>query len=121
MDKGVWADPILKTRSIAPKGCELPPITSNGQPAKVAREVKPGDMLHIKTAGGEFTVEVLQVSEMRGPAALAQTLYKETEASRELRQKAAEERKTMPHFEGMRQGRPSKHDRRQIHRFRGGD
>src|SRR3954451_22419561 len=121
MDKWLWAARFFKTRSIASKACELNRITSNGQPAKAAREVKPGDMLHIKNDGGEFTVEVLQVSKMRAPAAVAQTLYKETEASRELRQKVAEERKTMPHFEGMRQGRPSKHDRRQIHRFRGGD
>jgi ribosome-associated heat shock protein Hsp15 len=62
---------------------------------------------------------VLLLSEMRGPAPLAQTLYRETEASRELRLKLAEERKTMPNFEAMREGRPSKRDRRQIGRLRG--
>jgi ribosome-associated heat shock protein Hsp15 len=56
---------------------------------------------------------------MRGPAAVAQTLYRETEASRELRLKLAEERKAMPHFEALRDGKPSKRDRREIDRLRG--
>jgi ribosome-associated heat shock protein Hsp15 len=56
---------------------------------------------------------------MRGPAAVAQTLYHETEASRELRRKLAEERKTMPQFEASCEGRPSKRDRRKINRLRG--
>jgi ribosome-associated heat shock protein Hsp15 len=64
-------------------------------------------------------VEVLLLSEMRGPAAVAQTLYRETEASRQLRLKLAEERKAMPHYEAAREGRPSKRDRRKIHSFRG--
>jgi ribosome-associated heat shock protein Hsp15 len=55
---------------------------------------------------------------MRGPAAVAQTLYRETEASRELRLKLAEERKAMPDFETSREGKPSKRDRRQIDRLR---
>jgi ribosome-associated heat shock protein Hsp15 len=76
-------------------------------------------MLRIKNPGGEFQVEVLGLSEMRGPAAVAQTLYKETETSRELRFKLAEERKAMPHFEAMREGKPSKRDRREIDRLRG--
>jgi ribosome-associated heat shock protein Hsp15 len=120
MDKWLWAARFFKTRSLASKACELGRVASNGQPAKAAREVKTGDMIQVKNDSGEFTVEVLQLSEMRGPAAVAQTLYKETDASRELRQKAAEERKLLPHFESMRQGRPSKFDRRKIHRFREG-
>lgn len=78
-----------------------------------------GDTLHVKNDSGEFQVEVLLLSEMRGPASVAQTLYKETEASRELRRKAAEERKAMPHFEAFRDGKPSKRDRRELARFRG--
>jgi len=58
---------------------------------------------------------------MRGPAAVAQTLYRETEASRELRLKLADERKAMMHFEGSREGNPSKRDRREIDRLRGRD
>ena len=119
VDKWLWAARFFKTRSMAGHACELGRIESNGQPAKPAREVHPGDMLKIKNDGGEFQVEVLGLSEMRGPAAVAQTLYRETEASRELRMKAAEERKAMPHFEAPREGKPSKRDRRKLGRLRG--
>jgi ribosome-associated heat shock protein Hsp15 len=64
-------------------------------------------------------VAVLILGEMRGPAVVAQTLYRETEASRELRLKLAEERKAMPRVEALREGKPSKRDRRQIERLRG--
>jgi ribosome-associated heat shock protein Hsp15 len=75
--------------------------------------------VQVKNDTGDFRLEVLALSEMRGPAAVAQTLYRETEASRELRLKLAEERKVMPHFEALREGRPSKRDRREIDRLRG--
>jgi ribosome-associated heat shock protein Hsp15 len=104
---------------LAKKACELGRILSNGQPAKPAREVRPGDMLGVTNEGGDFQVEVLLLSEVRGPAAVAQTLYRETDASRELRQKVAEERKAMHQFEVLPEGRPSKRDRREIIRFRG--
>lgn len=86
---------------------------------KPSREVKLGDFLQIKNASGDFGVEVLLLSEMRGPATVAQTLYRETEESREMRIKAAEERKTQPNFEALRDGKPSKRDRRQLSRMRG--
>lgn len=76
-------------------------------------------MLQVKNDGGEFQVEVLLLSEIRGPAAIAQTLYRETEASRESRLKLAEERRTMPHYEASREGKPSKRDRRKLERLRG--
>jgi ribosome-associated heat shock protein Hsp15 len=75
-------------------------------------------MLHIKNDGGEFTVRVLLLSEMRGPASIAQTLYAESDESKALRLKAAEERKAMPHFEAFREGKPSKRDRRELTRVR---
>jgi ribosome-associated heat shock protein Hsp15 len=118
MDKWLWAARFFKTRSMAARACELGRIAANGQPAKPAREVRTGDLLQVKNDGGEFQVEVLALSEMRGPAAVAQTLYHETEASREARRKAAEERRAMPHFEGFRGGKPSKRDRREIDRLR---
>ena len=119
IDKWLWAARFFKTRSLAARACELGRIQSNGQPAKAAREVKVGDRVLVKNDGGDFHVDVLALSEMRGPAAVAQTLYRETEASRELRRKAAEERKAMPSFEAPREGRPSKRDRRDLDRFRG--
>jgi ribosome-associated heat shock protein Hsp15 len=75
--------------------------------------------LVVKNDGGDFQVGVLALSAVRGPAAVAQTLYRETEASRELRLKLAQERKAMPWFEAMREGKPSKRDRRKIDRLRG--
>ena len=119
IDKWLWAARFFKTRSVASHACELGRIQSNGQPVKPAREVRPGDLLLVKNDSGDFHVEVLALSEMRGPAAVAQTLYRETEASREARRKAAEERKLMPHFETLREGKPSKRDRRRLDRFRG--
>ena len=119
MDKWLWAARFFKTRSLAARSCELGRIESNGQPAKAAREVRVGDLLQVKSEGGDFQVEVLGLSEMRGPAAVAQTLYHETEASRELRRKLAEERKAMPHFVAFREGKPSKRNRREIDRLRG--
>ena len=77
-----------------------------------------GDVLQVRTPGGDFEIEVLGLSEMRGPAAVAQALYRESAESREKRLKLAEERKAMPNFEAMREGKPSKRDRRKIDRLR---
>ena len=119
LDKWLWAARFFKTRSLAAKACELGRIESNGQEAKASREVRAGDLLQVKNDSGLFQVEVLLLSEMRGPAAVAQTLYRETETSRESRLKLAEERKAMPHFESLREGKPSKRDRRELDRLRG--
>lgn len=120
MDKWLWAARFFKTRSQAAEACDLGRIESNGHIAKPAREVRVGDLLRIRNAGGEFQVEVLLLSEMRGPATAAQTLYRESEESKELRRKLAEERKAMPLFESaFGDGRPSKRDRRVIDRVRG--
>lgn len=119
MDKWLWAARFFKTRALAARACELGRIQSNGQPAKAAREVRIGDLLRVTNDGGDFQVEVLLLSEVRGPASVAQTLYRETEASRELRLKVAAERKAMKQFEELPAGRPSKRDRRKIIQFRG--
>ena len=119
LDKWLWAARFFKTRALAAKACDLGRIESNRQPAKPAREVRVGDMLRITNDGGEFVVEVLLLSEVRGPASVAQTLYRETEASRELRAKVAAERKASKQFEELPAGRPSKRDRRRIIQFRG--
>ena len=119
IDKWLWAARFFKTRSLAERACELGRIESNEVRAKPAREIRIGDMLRVKNDSGEFHVEVLALSEMRGPAAVAQKLYQETDASREMRMKVAEERRAMPHFEAAREGKPSKRDRREISRLRG--
>ena len=119
VDKWLWAARFFKTRSLAGRACELGRIESNGQAVKPARDVRVGDLLRVKNPSGEFQVEVLGLSEMRGPAQIAQRLYRETDESRELRLKLAEERKMMPRIESTREGKPSKRDRREIARLRG--
>ena len=119
MDKWLWAARFFKTRTLATRACELGRIQSNGQRAKAAREVRIGDTLRVANEGGDFEVEVLLLSDVRGPASVAQTMYRETEASRELRLKVAAERKAMNQFEQLPAGRPSKRDRGKIIKFRG--
>ena len=118
IDKWLWAARFFKTRAMAARACDLGRIQCNKQPAKPAREVRIGDLIHIKTDAHEFEVEVLQLSVVRGPAAVAQTLYRETDASRELRMKMAEERKALRLFSPAPEGRPTKRDRRKIIQFR---
>ena len=119
MDKWLWAARFFKTRALAARACELGRIQSNGQPAKPARDVRIGDMSRVTNDGGDFQVEVVLLSDMRGPASIAQTLYRETEASRELRLKVAAECRAMRQFEQLPAGKPSKRDRRKIIQFRG--
>ena len=121
IDKWLWAARFFKTREQASKACELGRVTSNAVRAKPAREVRAGDMLRIQKEDGEREVEVLALSQQRGPAAVAQTLYRETEASIELRRKAAEERRLLgPMYTAAAPtGRPGKRDRRLIHSFVG--
>jgi ribosome-associated heat shock protein Hsp15 len=121
IDKWLWAARFFKTRGLAAKACELGRIEANGVTAKASRILKLADMLRVTNEGGVFVVEVLGLSEVRGPAAVAQTLYRETDEGRELRMKLAEERRAMMQAEGLTEKRPSKRDRRLIHRFRGRD
>jgi ribosome-associated heat shock protein Hsp15 len=122
IDKWLWAARFYKTREQASKACDLQRVLSNRQPAKPAREVHIGDTLQIKNESGDFTVEVLALSHQRASAVIAQSLYRETEASKEARLKAAEERKLLGPIAWTAPSptkRPSKRDRRLIHSFRG--
>lgn len=121
VDKWLWAARFFKTRALASKACELGRIQVNTQAVKAAREIKLGEFLQIRNESGDFTVEVLLLSDVRGPAPVAKTMYRETEESRLLRLKVAEERKAMSPIDLGSLGRPSKRDRRLIHRFRGED
>lgn len=119
IDKWLWAARFFKTRPLAARACDLGRIQSNGQPAKPSRDVRIGDLLQVRNEGGDFQVEVLLLSDVRGPAAVAQTLYRETGASLEARRRLSEERGALKQFENLPEGRPSKRDRRLINRFRG--
>ena len=119
IDKWLWAARFFKTRALAAKACEIGRIRSNEIEAKPARDVRAGDMLRVRNEGGEFHIEVLQLSSMRGPAAVAQTLYRETDESRQQRLREATERKAMQQYAPLPEHRPSKRDRRRIVQFRG--
>lgn len=120
IDKWLWAARFFKTRSLAARACELGRVRFNGQNAKPAREVRVGDMLRVTNDGGEFEIEILQLNEVRGPASVAQGMYRETEESREIRLKVAAERRAARMFEQLPAARPSKRDRKRIIQFRGG-
>jgi ribosome-associated heat shock protein Hsp15 len=118
IDKWLWAARFFKTRALASKACDLGRICLNNVEVKPAREVRVGDMLRVRNEGGEFTLEVLALSEIRGPAAAAQALYRETDESKEARAREAAERKALQQMMPMPEHRPTKRDRRQIIRFR---
>lgn len=120
IDKWLWAARFYKTRSVATKACELGRVSCQGQRTKPSRDVHVGEVLEVKTDGGDFTVEVLALSDMRGPASVAQTLYRETEESRDRRRKLAEERRAaVPYYESPWGGKPTKRHRRELERLRG--
>lgn len=119
IDKWLWAARFYKTRSIATRACELNRVSVGGQPVKPARDMHVGDRVRIKNESGDFDVEILGLSEMRGPASVAQTLYRETEESREQRLLQQAMRKAMLPVESTREGRPNKRDRREIAKLRG--
>ena len=119
IDKWLWAARFFKTRAIAVKACELGRVRSGGQLAKPAREVRAGDHLEITTDAGLYTVQVLKLSEVRGPASEAQLLFYESDESQAARAKAQEERKAMFSFERLPALKPTGKDRRQLSRLRG--
>ena len=121
-DKWLWAARFFKTRTLAGRACDLGRVKIAGQPCKPAREIRPGDRLTVTTEADEFEIEVLVASDIRGPAALARTYYTESDASIGRRAALAEQRRALRDTHGYQPApdrRPSKRDRRLIHRFRG--
>ncbi len=119
IDKWLWAARFFKTRALASHACDLGRIEANNIKAKPARDVREHDTLRIRNEAGEFLVEVLLLSATRGPAAVAQTLFRETEASRTERARQAAERKALHDSGAVPESRPSKRDRTQLNRLRG--
>lgn len=119
LDKWLWAARFFKTRALAVRACELGRVVSNDQPVKPARIIHVGSQLAIAKEGGQFQIEVLGLSETRGPAATAQALYRESDESKAARAKAAEERKALAAWERLPDSRPDKRDRRTLSRLRG--
>jgi len=115
LDKWLWAARFYKTRALAAEEIGRGRISVNGQPAKASRELKVGDRIVLRQGPVERTTDVLGLSSVRGPAAVAQALYAETPESVAARLKAAEARRqgTEP-AESIEQGRPTKRNRRQL-------
>ncbi len=117
IDKWLWAARFFKTRSLAAKAVSGGHVALNGHKIKPARIVQVGDLLVIRQGFVEVTLNVLALSEQRGPAVVACTLYQETEESAIKRAQVQAERKEM-HLQGSRpEHRPGKHERRKIRQF----
>lgn len=115
IDKFLWAARFYKTRSLAAEEIGKGRVKINGQVAKASRDVKAGDQLELLRTGLVTTLDVLQVSEQRGPVPLAQTLYRETPESLAAREKAQDIRRfTHEPATSITQGRPTKRDRRSL-------
>jgi len=121
VDKWLWAARFFKSRSLAAKAVEAGSVRVDEERVKPARELRVGDMLRIRNGASEWEVRVLGLSSVRGPAPQAAKLYEESQASREGRERAREQRRLAPEPAAGRLGRPTKRDRRQIHRFTEGE
>jgi ribosome-associated heat shock protein Hsp15 len=119
LDKWLWAARFFKTRSLATQAIDHGRVKLNGERVKPAREVKPGDRLDVRIGEVEWTLTVQALAMQRGPAPVAQALYEEEPASRARRQQHALDRKLAASPAAAIKGRPTKRDRRQIHRFTG--
>ncbi len=120
IDKWLWAARFFKTRSLAAKAVDGGRVRLNGAGTKPSRGLKVGDELAIRVGELEWVVEVKALSRQRGPAAQAALLYAEREDSRTRRLAAIALRKAQAHPAALVKGRPTKKDRRLIHRFTGG-
>lgn len=118
LDKWLWAARFFKTRSLATEAVAGGKVEVNGERAKPAKAIKPGDEVRVRLGPYEHTLMVRALSERRGPASVAQTLYEETAASRDARDRLAAQLKLAPAaFVYEEKGRPTKKDRRELSRF----
>ena len=121
IDKWLWAARFFKTRSLAQEAVELGRVRLAGQRLKPSRDVKPGDRLTVERGEERFEIFVEKISAVRGPDPVAQTLYRETDESREKRERASEMRKiAMEPASTIAKGRPTKRDARLIRRVQSG-
>ncbi len=117
IDKWLWAARFFKTRSIAKTAIEGGKVHIDGQRVKVSREIGIGDIVVVKQGWDEKEIEVMTLSDRRGPASEAQQLYAETERSVARRAKEAEARKAAGAMARPAQ-RPGKHERKALERLR---
>ena len=105
LDKWLWAARFFKTRSQAVNACHAGHVKLDGDPLKPARDVRIGETLEVRTAGGRKIVRVLAISDQRGPAVVAHALYEDLTPPEP----------PMPRvFRDSGTGRPTKRDRRKL-------
>jgi ribosome-associated heat shock protein Hsp15 len=118
LDKWLWAARFYKTRSLATEAIAGGKVEVNGDRAKPAKAIKPGDEVRVRLGAYEHILIVRDLSDRRGPASVAQTLYEETDASRGERERlAAQHKLAPPTFVYEEKGRPTKKDRRDLSSF----
>lgn len=117
LDKWLWATRFFKTRALASAAVTGGKVHANGQRLKPARSVKRGDCYSIRRGYEIFEVIVVELSERRGSASVAQMLYRETEASVARRAAEAEKLKLARLQRPLSSGRPDKKQRRKIRQF----
>jgi ribosome-associated heat shock protein Hsp15 len=118
IDKWLWAARFFKTRSAAQQAVEGGRVKLNGERPKPARELKAGDTLSIHIGAYEWLITVARLTDRRGPASVARTLYEEDAASHARRQEQVANRRFMIEPAAERHGRPTKKERRQLERWR---
>ncbi|HEX7029797.1 MAG TPA: S4 domain-containing protein [Gammaproteobacteria bacterium] len=121
LDKWLWAARFFKTRALAQEAVSGGKVHLNGERVKPARHVEAGDRLEITKGEQRFTVQVEALSDKRGPAKVAETLYAETEESRKRREEAAAMRRLVRQSAPHPDRKPDKKQRRHIIRFKSGD
>jgi ribosome-associated heat shock protein Hsp15 len=119
LDKWLWAARFFKTRGLSAEAIDGGKVDVNGDRAKRAKLVQLDDEVRIRQSPFEWVVRVRGISETRGPASVAVTLYEETAASRAARDALSVQLKSQPRTVGYEKGRPTKQDRRAINKFRG--
>ncbi len=118
LDKWLWAARFFKTRALAATAIESGKVEVNGERAKRAKQLQVGDELHIRLGPYHHVVTVRAVSEHRGPASVATTLYSESDEAKKAREAMQIQVKAAQSVPGYDRGRPTKKDRREIERLR---
>lgn len=120
IDKWLWAARFFKTRALAQAAVEGGKVRLNGERCKCSRVLKPGDRLHIQIQDAAWTLTVQALSSQRGPAPVARQLYAEDAESVATRERQQAERQARQDPGSAIRGRPTKRDRRLLHRFNEG-
>ena len=117
VDKWLWAARFFKTRSLATQAVEGGRVRLDGERCKPAKEVRAGDRLLVHIGDFEWEITVLALSDKRGPATVARSLYDESAESLARRQAQMEQRRMQLNPAATLKGRPTKRDRRKIRHF----